>query len=128
MNENDPLEGRKIHLFATELSKLNNVSQTPLTHLKNIILPSYNPNIKKVNFQKMTMNEICELLDSQRLPVVHDTTDFLRKIDTGNRPLYDESTTINEIMKLDFYNLSQGENSTNDFIEKTRKLIKNGTI
>lgn len=119
------LEGNNIHLSSTKLAELNNVNQIPSTILTHIILPTYDSNTKKAIFSELNSEEIDYLLQTQKLPLVHDTTSFFENVISGNKPLYDEFLTIEELKKLKAYKVVQGEHSTNDFIGKVKKLIKN---
>lgn len=127
LNDINSLEGNKIHLYSTELAKLNGVKQIPTTVLKYIFLPNYNPNLYETKFIKMTEEELNKLLETQSLPLVHETTNFFNEIKSGNYPLYDIKRTLEEIKKLQAFRVIQGEN-TIDFPQKIKQLINKGWV
>lgn len=123
LTDDNSLEGNKIHLESTYLAKINNVEQKPTTTIKNILFPIYNGNIKECILEPLNAYELDYLLNSQRLPLVHDTTEFFKEVKTNNYALYNELETLNEIKKLESYKIYQSEYTTYDYINKVKKLI-----
>ena len=128
LNDNSLLEGNNIHLGSVELANLNNVNQVPTTTLKHIIFPNYDSNTSNAVFSKLTFDEITYLLESQKLPLVHDTTSFFKYVNSGNQPTYDEITTITKLKEMESYKVIQGENSRDDFVYKIKKLVRSGSV
>jgi len=122
------LEGNNIHLNSVQLAQLNGVNQVPNTLLCNIIFPNYDSNLTEAIFTKLSYDETTRLLETQKLSLVHDTTIFFKDVNSGNKAEYDSIRTLEELKKLISYSVIQGENTTNDFVIKVKKLIKDGVI
>lgn len=118
------LEENKIHLDSTMVAKINNVNQVPITTIKKIFYPNYNGNIKQAIFESLSLSELKQLLKEQSLPLVHDTTCFLKEIRTNNSPLYDYNYTFNKILELDAYKVIQGEYTNDSFVDQVNKILK----
>lgn len=123
-NENK-LEGQSIHLESTELAKLNNVNQLPETLLNTFIFPNYDGSITNIKLKKMSKEEKENLLLTQKLPMVHDTTKFLSYITIDKYEKFTNDETIENILSRDFYQISQGEKSTEALVKTLGKI--NGT-
>lgn len=118
------LEGNNIHLESVELAHLNNVEQIPTTTIQGIISPKYNRNIKEAKFRLLQYRETIQLLKKQRLPLVHDTTNFLSEAKTSNYVTYDEDYLIDKIAKLDCYEVIQGQHTNDTFVKGIKKILK----
>lgn len=115
------LEGNNMVLNDVELANLNNVSPVIDTSLACIVRPFYDSSIKEVVFKAMPKNECLDLVKSQYMSLVHDTTFFLRDVNIGEEKVV--STTLNRIADIPCYYCYQNENTREDFVEKVKQLV-----
>ncbi len=116
------LEGNNIVLNDTELASLNNVNQVFDTPISCIINPNYDPNVNSPIFELLSKNQILELIKSQYMPLVHETTNFLRNINLKNKI----NLTIdipNNLLNIPSYRCLQNERTNKEFCYKIKKLI-----
>lgn len=119
------LEGNNITMNDIELARLNGVSQVEDTVLKTLFVPKYNPSIKEPIFTRMTAIEILKILREQLLPLVHDTTNFLKNIHLEEEFIYNPEIIINKLIELPCYYCEQNEHTTEEFVTKVRTLHSN---
>lgn len=122
--DENKLEGGNIHLESVELASINNVKQIPFTNIKNFIYPNYNSSVIDAEFKLMNKDEKLSLLQSQNLPLVHDSTYFFREVSTSSGLFYSKEELISKIIENDFYFVAQGENSRESFVNKIKILNK----
>lgn len=122
LSEKNKLDGNSIHLDSVELAKLNGVNQVPTTKIKNIIFPKYDKTIRKVKVTKVNSYNSKIILLDQSLPMVHETTSFLKYIHSTDVQINSKDKTIDKMCTLDNYEIIQGENSTEDFIKTVKKI------
>ena len=118
------LEGNSIHLESVELAHLNGVEQVPQTRINHIIFPKYDSTIEEVIVRPATKEKSREVIESQRLPIVHDTTSFFSLVQTGRMPYYSEQETLNAMCGLENYEIIQGERSTDSFVKTLKKIYR----
>ncbi len=115
------LEGNNMVLKDTELAQLNHVNQMFDTKIKCIINPSYDPQITKLIFNKLTNEEANNLIIEQYMSLVHDTTSFLRNIQLKHS--VDRNATFQGLSNIPFYSCKQNENTIEEFIDQMKSLI-----
>ena len=118
------LEGNNIVLDENEVASLNGVKQVFDAPVSCIIKPYYDPSLKKLDFRRLTPEELQELILSQYMPLVHDTTDFFRNIkfdDIKEKELREE--TIEFLNGIPCYICGQNEHTTDEFVKTMKKVI-----
>ena len=118
------LEGNNIHLESMELARINGVDQVATTNIFLFISPTYDASLNEALFRKMSDQEKKELLESQSLPLVHETKKFLKNIKTELTQIYPSEKTLQKIEEQDFYKVVQSENTLDSFTEGIKQLIK----
>lgn len=121
-SDQNMLEGNNIIMNDIELAKLNGVSQVEDAMLKTLFVPKYNPTLKYPVFDRMSEIEILKVLKEQLLPLVHDTTTFLKNMHLDDEILYNPEVIINKLLKLPCYYCEQNEYTTEEFVTKVRSL------
>ena len=91
------------------------------TKIKCIINPSYDPQITKLIFNKLTNEEANNLIIEQYMSLVHDTTSFLRNIQLKHS--VDRNATFQGLSNIPFYSCKQNENTNEEFIDQMKSLI-----
>lgn len=125
LSDKNLLDGNSIHLESCELATLNGVVQIPTTNIKHILFPKYNSEIKEVILNHLPPEEVRELILNQLLPIVHPCNEFLRIVHTNNTKAVDKSITIEEMLKLENYEIIQGENCRSSFVKTINKIMNN---
>lgn len=118
------LEGNNLVLSDNELASINNVKQVFDSSISCVISPSYDPDIKKPIFSELKKEQKIELFNANYMSLVHETTDFLSNISLNGVSNIDRRKLINELTNLRCYYCRQNENTTEEFVEIVRKLIK----
>ena len=121
--DENKLEGNNIILNDIELAELNNVNQVEDTVLRLFVNPIYNPYITKLNFRPMLEKDVLQLIHSQLLPLVHETTFFLRNINYSSDYRYSNEDVINKLKEIPCYYCEQNQYTTKEFVEKIKKLV-----
>lgn len=118
------IDGNKLFLSEQELINLSGSKKIFDTEIKGIIRPFYNPYEKELEIYKMSQTENLDLLLSQYLPLVHETTYFLKniKLDNVDNEM-NKLLMIDELSKVPCYFCSQNENTTTEFIKQMRKVL-----
>lgn len=119
----DMVEGNSIELTDNEVARLNKVKQVLDTPIKCIIRPFYDPNIERPTFGRLTEEQLIELINSQYMPLVHDTTDFLREIKINGQKDIDKRITLDSLLDVPSYVCHQNEKTREEFVDKVKKLI-----
>lgn len=117
------LEGNNIILSEAELTALNNVRQVFDSKINCIIKPLYDHEVKEPIFELMSKEETRNLIISQYMTLVHDTTSFLENIHLNGEKGIDRNKILNEIERIQCYSCRQNENTTEQFVQKVKKLI-----
>jgi len=121
-SDKNMLEGNNITMNDIELANINGVIQVEDAVLKTLFVPKYNPLIKEPIFTQMTEIEILKILREQLLPLVHDTTIFLKNMHLDDEIIYNPGIIINKLIELPSYYCQQNEYTTKEFVEKVRTL------
>ncbi len=124
LSDENKLEGNNIHLESVELAHLNGVEQVPQTRIRHIIFPRYDSGITDVIVTPASPSRSKEIIDAQRLSLVHPTKSFFRLVNTGRMPYYSEQETLEQMYNLDNYEIVQGENSTESFVKTLKKIYR----
>ncbi len=124
LSDENKLEGNNIHLESRELAHINGVEQIPQTRINHIIFPKYDSSVSEVILTPASYERSKEIINSQRLPLVHDTKSFFSLVNTGRKPIFDEEETLRQIYGLDNYEIIQGEKSTDSFVKTLKKIYK----
>ena len=124
LSDENRLEGNNIHLGSVELATLNGVSQVPQTRIEHIIFPTYDGSIEDVIVRQVDSSKAKEIIDSQRLPLVHETKSFFNLVNTGRSPIFDEQETLRQLYNLENYEIVQGEKCTDSFVKILKKIYK----
>ena len=124
ISDDNKLEGNNIHLESVELAHLNGVEQVPQTRIKHIIFPRYDSSVTDVVVTPVSPGRSKEIIDSQRLPLVHPTKSFFRLVNTGRMPYYSEQETLEQMYNLENYEVVQGEKSTDSFVKTLKKIYR----
>lgn len=124
-SDQNMLEGNNITMNDVELANLNGVLQVEDTIIKTLFVPKYNPSIKEPTFNRMSEIEILKALREQLLPLVHDTTVFLKNMHLENEIIYNPEIIINKLIQLPCYYCEQNEHTTEKFVTKVKTLNLN---
>lgn len=124
-SDQNMLEGNNITMNDIELARLNGVSQVEDVMLSALFVPRYNPTLKYPVFDRMTEIETLNVLREQLLPLVHDTTTFLKNMHLDDEILYNPEIIINKLIDIPCYHCEQNEYTTEDFVTKVRSLSWN---
>jgi len=124
-SDKNMLEGNNIIINDIYLAQLNNVKQVEDAILKTMFVPKYNPELKTPTFNRMTEIEILKTLREQLLPLVHDTTIFLKNMHLEDEFVYNPEIIINKLTEIPCYYCEQNENTTEKFVENVRRLSIN---
>ena len=116
------LEGQNIHLDSVQLATLNNVKQIPEVQLNTFIFPNYDSSVTNIKLDKMSKMEIENLLLTQSLLLVHETTDFLKYATIDNDKELTKEDIIEELTYKDFYKIKQGEKSCKSLVKTLGKI------
>lgn len=116
------LDGNNMVINENELAAINGVKQVHDCKISSIIKPIYDPGISKLRLEKMDSKTTISLMREQYLPLVHDTTDFFRTIDSNYNNLYDYSKLLTIVENIPCYKCYQNERTTEEFVDKIRKL------
>ena len=116
------LEGNNIVMNDIELANLNNVNQIEDSILKVIINPVYDSTIDSPLFDRMKKIDALNLIKSQLLPLVHETTSFFNNIQLNGVQIYNPKLTIDKLSSVPCYNCVQNERTTKEFVEKVKQL------
>ena len=123
-SDENKLEGNNIHLSSTELAELNGVLQVPETKIRHIIFPRYDSSVTEAIVRPMDKDKAREIILSQRLPIVHDTNRFLNVVNTRRVAAYGEQDILDEMERLENYEVIQGEKSADSFVKKLTKIYR----
>lgn len=118
------LEGNNIVIDENVVASLNGVRQVFDAPISCIIKPYYDPSLRNLDFRMLTSNQLDELICSQYMPLVHDTTDFFRNIKfdyIDEKELRRE--TINFLNMIPCYICGQNEYTTDEFVKTIKKII-----
>lgn len=94
-----------------EFAQLNNIEFIPSVTLKAIIIPQYNPSLKKLRITLQDATSYREFFTSQILPLVHDTTSFLSDISISNSKICSVEDCISKLLLLPCYLCEYNENT-----------------
>ena len=126
--DENTLEGNKLKMTPNELAEFNGVEKVYSTSMVGMVFPMYNPNVQHAQFTKLTPEQAYELLSSQELPLVHETKDYFRNIQTGEVPPYTNEESLRLICETyPFYVLAQNE-MTNDEVASGVEALINGEM
>lgn len=118
------LEENRIILTPLELAQLNNIEFVPSVTLKAIVIPQYNPSLKKL---RITLHDTAiykEFFISQILPLVHDTTSFLSDISIPNSETCSIEECISGLSLLPCYLCEHNENTLIDLSNELQEILK----
>ncbi len=118
------LEGNNLVLSDNELASINNVKQVFDSNIECVISPTYDPEIKKPKFYELTKEQKIELFNANYMSLVHETTNFLSNICLEEVSYINRKRLINELANLKCFYCRQNENTTEEFVEVVRKLLK----
>ena len=124
IKDKEMVEGNSMHLSDTELAALNGVKQSIDAPIKCIIRPCYDPIIKQPRFEKMSIDQLRELIYSQYRSLVHETTDFLINVKLPNVDEAERYKHFDDLLELPAYYCHQNENTTKQFVKKIEQLRK----
>lgn len=117
------LENNRIVMTPFELVQMNNVQILPSTNLRLIIIPRYNPKIKKAKFTMFDSKSCNSLFRSQAISLVHDTTAFLKDVMILGEEKNSLDRNIAYLTKVPCYLCEQNENTMQSFVDKINLLL-----
>lgn len=118
------LEENRIILTPLELAQLNNIEFVPSVTLKAIVIPQYNPSLKKLRITLHNTAIYKEFFISQVLPLVHDTTSFLNDISIPNLEACSIEECISGLSLLPCYLCEHNENTLIDLSNELQEILK----
>lgn len=118
------LEENRIVLTPMELAQLNNIEFIPSITLKAIVIPQYNPSLKKLRTTLHNTAIYKEFFISQVLPLVHDTTSFLSDISIYNSETCSIEKCISGLSLLPCYLCEHNENTLIDLSNALQEILK----
>lgn len=125
LNKNS-LDGDKLHISDIDLANLNNVAISMDASISSIIRPCYNPYIEHPIFEKLTKDQLRELLYSQYRTLVHETADYLSNIKISGVNEKQRYGTFDDIVSIPAYYCQQNEKTTLEFVKMIEKIRKMG--
>lgn len=118
------LEQNRITLTPFKLAKLNNVKLLPFTILKALIVPKYNSSLNSIKISPLDKKVGIEIFHSQIVPLVHETTDFLKNVSIVNQETCLAEEYISKLTTLPCYLLEYNDHTIDSLSFSLENVLK----